>query len=104
MILWSTVLWQAMDSTYRIGIASMPVANINSSVYLQRFAVNYEYPVHFTNGLFDPANTTLKETLTRLERTRRHRCLVFVDEGIVNVRARLLAENESYAKVHACAV
>ena len=45
----------------------MPVANMTSSVYLQRFAVNYEYPVHFTNGLLDPANTILRDTLSRLE-------------------------------------
>ncbi|RPI35807.1 MAG: 3-dehydroquinate synthase, partial [Hyphomicrobiaceae bacterium] len=61
----------------------MTVANIVSSVYLQRFAVSYEYPVHFTNRLFDPANPILKDTLTRLEPNRRHRCLVFVDDGLV---------------------
>lgn len=82
----------------------MLVANMTSSVYLQRFAVNYEYPVHFTNGLFDPTNTTLKDTLTRLEPTRRHRCLVFVDQGVIDVRPRLLAEIEAYAKAHASAI
>jgi 3-dehydroquinate synthase len=82
----------------------MLVANMAASVHLQRFAVNYEYPVYFTNGLFDPANTTLKDTLTRLERTRRHRCLVFVDEGVVGARPRLLADIEAYAKAHASAI
>jgi len=82
----------------------MIVANMTSSVYLQRFAVNYEYPVHFTNGLFDPANTTLKDTLTRLEPERRHRCLIFVDEGVVSSRPSLLAEIKAYAKAHASAL
>jgi 3-dehydroquinate synthase len=82
----------------------MLAANMAASVYLQRFVVNYEYPVHFTNALFDPANTTLKDTLTRLERTRRHRCLVFVDEGVVGARPRLLADIEAYAKAHASAI
>jgi 3-dehydroquinate synthase len=82
----------------------MLVANRVSSVHLQRFAVNYQYPVHFTTGLFDPANATLKDTLTRLEPARRHRCLVFVDQGVIDVRPRLLAEIEGYAKEHASAI
>ena len=82
----------------------MIVANMTSSVYLQRFAVSYEYPVHFTNGLFDPANTTLKDTLTRLEPERRHRCLIFVDEGVVSSRPSLLPEIEAYAKAHASSI
>ena len=82
----------------------MTVANIVSSVYLQRFAVSYEYPVHFTNRLFDPANPILKDTLTRLEPNRRHRCLVFVDDGLVGARSGLLADIENYARTHAAAI
>jgi 3-dehydroquinate synthase len=82
----------------------MPVANMTSSVYLQRFAVNYEYPVHFTNGLLDPANTILRDTLSRLEPARRHRCLVFVDDGFLAARPKLLAEIAAYARVHASAI
>jgi 3-dehydroquinate synthase len=82
----------------------MIVANMTSSVYLQRFAVNYEYPVHFTNGLFDPANTILRDTLTRLEPARRHRCLVFVDDGFLAARPGVTAEIEAYARAHASAL
>src|SRR5262245_32635203 len=82
----------------------MLVANMTSSVYLQHFAVNYEYPLHFPNGLFDPTHTTLNDALTRLEPARRHRCLVFVDQGVIDVRPRLLAEIEAYAKEHASAI
>ena len=82
----------------------MTVANMTSSLYLQRFAVNYEYPVHFTNGLFDPANSILRDTLTRLEPGRRHRCLVFVDDGFLAARPSLLAEIEAYANAHASAL
>jgi 3-dehydroquinate synthase len=104
MIVWSTVLWQAMHCTYRVGIASMTVANMTSSVYLQRFAVSYEYAVHFTNGLFDPANTILRDTLSRLEPGRRQRCLVFVDDGLLAVRPQLSAAIEAYARAHASAI
>ena len=82
----------------------MTVANEVSSVYLQRFAVSYEYPVHFTNRLFDPANPILKDTLTRLEPNRCHRCLVFVDDGLVGARPGLLADIENYARTHAAAI
>ena len=82
----------------------MTVANIVTSVYLQRFAVSYEYPVHFTNRLFDPANPILKDTLTRLEPNRCHRCLVFVDDGLVGARPGLLADIEKYARTHAAAI
>jgi 3-dehydroquinate synthase len=82
----------------------MTVANMTSSVYLQRFAVNYEYPVHFTNGLLDPANTILRDTLTRLEPARRHRCLVFVDDGFLAARPHLSADIEAYARAHASAL
>ena len=82
----------------------MTVANVTSSVYLQRFAVSYEYPVHFTSRLFDPTNPVLQDTLTRLEPKRRHRCLVFVDDGVVAVRPGLIAAIEAYAAAHASAI
>jgi 3-dehydroquinate synthase len=85
-------------------MALMTVANQVSSVYLQRFAVSYEYPVHFTNALFDPANCVLKDTMMRLEPARRHRCLVFVDDGVVGARPGLAAEIEAYARAHASAI
>jgi 3-dehydroquinate synthase len=82
----------------------MTVANMTSSIYLQRFAVSYEYPVHFTRRLFDPANPVLKDTLTRFEPGRRHRCLAFIDDGVVGARPGLLADIEAYAAAHAAAM
>ena len=49
-------------------------------------AVAYEYPVHFTERLFAPHNPVLRDTITRLEPDRRHRCIVFVDDGLCGVR------------------
>ena len=56
---------------------------ITSTVHLQRFAVAYEYPVHFTEFLFDPANPVLADVLALHEPERRHRCAVFVDDGLL---------------------
>jgi 3-dehydroquinate synthase len=41
------------------------------------------------------------ETLARLEPHRRHRCLVFLDSGLLEVRPGLAREIETYARAHA---
>jgi len=74
---------------------------VATTTYLQRFTVAYEYPVVFTEGLFRPDNPVLARTLARLEPDRRHRCLVFVDEGLLAVRPGLAREIEVYARHHA---
>ncbi len=66
-----------------------PDARQHASVHWQRFSVPYAYPVHFTERIFDPANPVLADTLSSLEPTRRHRCLVFVDEGLMAARPGL---------------
>ncbi len=68
--------------------------------YLQRFTVAYDYPVVFTEGVFRPDNPVLAETIRRLEPHRRHRCLVFVDDGLLAVRPGLAREIEAYARCH----
>jgi len=75
-------------------------AQFATSCHRQSFSVAYHYPVYFTERLFDPANPVLIETLTSLERERRHRCLVFVDDGVVSVRPSLIAQIEAYADGH----
>jgi len=75
-----------------------------TTVHVQRFAVAYEYPVYFTERLFEPANPVLAEVVTRLEADRRHRCLAFVDEGLLGVRPDLPDEVERYCRHHAGAL
>ncbi len=62
---------------------------IGDVAYLQQFAVSFEFPVVFTEGLFRPDNTVLADTLRRLEPDKRHRCLVFVDQGLLAVHPDL---------------
>ena len=66
----------------------------------QRFQVAYEFPVHFTRGLFRPENPILADTLSRLEPEKRHRCLVFVDDGVLSSRPDLKAAVIAYAEAH----
>jgi 3-dehydroquinate synthase len=68
--------------------------------HLQRFSVDYEFPVVFTAGLFSPDNPVLADTLARLEPDRRHRCLVFIDEGVLAARPGLADDIRAYAGRH----
>ena len=68
-------------------------------IYLQKFAVCYEYPVVFTRDLFSPVNRLFVETLTRLETNCRHKVMVFIDDGLAaceNLPVRVSA----YATAH----
>jgi len=76
-------------------------AGAEAGSYLQRFTVAYAYPVHFTHGLFEPSNPVLVDTLARLEPDRRHRCLVFVDDGLVEQVPDLADRIGAYARAHA---
>ena len=75
-----------------------------SAVHVQRVQVAYEYPVHFTAGVFDSANPVLAETVARLEPERRHRCLVFVDDALLAARPELSDQIVAYARRHARAM
>ncbi len=70
-------------------------ASVNE--HWQRFSVAFEYPVYFTEGVFRSSNPVLWQTLCRLEPTKRHRILVFVDDGLLVPRPDLLDEITAYA-------
>jgi len=67
----------------------------------QRFSVPFEFPVVFTQDLFAVENTALRDVITRLEPRRRHRLMVFVDDGLAAARPNLLAQVRHYAEHHA---
>jgi 3-dehydroquinate synthase len=76
----------------------------NESSILQRFSVSYEYPVHFTERLFAPENPLLKDVVRRREPDRRHRCIVYVDDGLCAACPSLLHDIETYARAHSTAI
>lgn len=64
---------------------AMAIADASAApahIYLQKFAVRYEYPVAFTRDLFLPANRLFVETLARLQSDCRHKIMVFIDDGL----------------------
>jgi len=71
-----------------------------TATHWQRFAVPYEFPVIFTEGVFDPENPALRDVLCRLEPAKRHRVVVFVDDGLSAGRAPLPDAIVQYARRH----
>ncbi|MEL7154290.1 MAG: 3-dehydroquinate synthase [Pseudomonadota bacterium] len=67
----------------------------------QRFSVPYDYPVAFTRGLFATDNSLFADMLARREADKRHKCMVYIDDGIAKTRPDFVAEIEAYAAAHA---
>jgi 3-dehydroquinate synthase len=88
-------------SSQQLRTAESVPDKLGETVYWQRFAVPFEFPVVFTRGLFLPENGALIDALSRLEPDRRHRCLVFVDAGLAGDSPGLVAAIEAYAARHA---
>lgn len=71
-----------------------------SNVHLQQFTVNFEFPVVFTEGLFQVSNSVLVDTLTRLEKNKRHRLMVFIDDGLLNALPTITEWISEYCAHH----
>ncbi len=65
-------------------------AGERDSVYAQRFTVEFEYPVHFTTGLFDTDNELLTRTLDRRGGDGVRKVQVFIDSGLAHARPDLV--------------
>jgi 3-dehydroquinate synthase len=72
-----------------------------SDVHMQRFALEYQFPVYFTEKLFAPGNPVLRKTLCRLEADKRHRCIFFIDDGLSVAMPDLAEQIVAYADHHA---
>jgi len=71
-----------------------------TDTYIQRFAVPFEYPVVFTENVFEPGNPTLIDAIARTEPDRRHRALVVVDSGVADAIPDLVDKILAYAQAH----
>jgi 3-dehydroquinate synthase len=65
-------------------------------VYHQRFAVSFDYPVHFARGVFAPGNNLLENVLRRHGEDRVHKVKVFADQGLVQAQPELLDLIKAY--------
>ena len=66
----------------------------------QQIAVNWEFPVTFTRGLFAPENPVLVETLDRLGESRRHRAIVFIDGHVAAACPQIAEQVRAYFAAH----
>ncbi len=71
---------------------------------LYGFSVPFEFPLHFTSGVFDRGNRLLASVVTRLEPSRRHRLLVVIDENVASANPHLQDAVLGYASAHADAI
>jgi 3-dehydroquinate synthase len=62
----------------------------------QRFTVDFEYSVYFTERLFDLANPVFVQAITRPQPDKRHRIAVFVDDGIASAWPNLTTDIPAY--------
>ena len=72
-----------------------------STVYEQELTVRYSYPVYFTSGVFSQENPVFLEALSRRERNKRHRFVVFVDGNVAASWPALSHSIAAYAQQHA---
>ncbi|HTS51963.1 MAG TPA: 3-dehydroquinate synthase [Burkholderiales bacterium] len=72
----------------------------SSAVYHQRFAVQYDYPVHFTHDLFSRDNPVFVDALSRKEPNKRHRFLAFIDADVAASWPALAHDICAYAEHH----
>ncbi|SHE87330.1 3-dehydroquinate synthase [Modicisalibacter ilicicola DSM 19980] len=72
-----------------------------TSIHWQRFSVPFEYPVAFTRNLFSPDNPLLVEMLAWRQEAKRHRCLIYIDDGVAKAQPGLIERIQAYFATHA---
>lgn len=68
---------------------------------MQRFTVPFEFPVVFTEDIFRPDNATLSDAMRRLEPDKRHKFIIYVDQGLLSVHGDLIDRIKQYASHNA---
>ncbi len=89
---------QAASST--MASSTMASGATTGHIYRQRVEVAFEYPVHFTRGVFALENPTFLQAVTEKEPSRRHRLFVTVDSGVVEAWPGLCDAIVRYCGAH----
>lgn len=75
-------------------------SKLQTAIRWQRFTVPYEYPVAFTRNLFSTENPLLIEMLALREKDKRHRCLIYIDDGVATTQKDLVPRILDYFTTH----
>ncbi|MSU64183.1 MAG: 3-dehydroquinate synthase [Pedosphaera sp.] len=67
-----------------------------SSVVERTVQVSFRHQIHFTEGVFDPANPLLRDVLINGERHRSHKVLIVMDEALANACPGLIPGVQAY--------
>jgi len=89
-----------MQRTGTLGSPADEEQGLSGTLYHQRFAVEYDYPVHFTRALFSPDNPVFATALGRKEPNKRHRFVAFIDADVAASWPTLVADICAYAAHH----
>ena len=68
----------------------------SEDIYHQKIVVNFDYPVIFTQGLFELDNPIFAGTLSRKEPDRIHNVIVYIDSGVADKNLALIDTIKSY--------
>ena len=77
-------------------VADLPAG----AVYHQEFTLRYDYPVYFTERVFEGGNPVFEHALCRRERGQRHRFVAFIDANVAASWPALAHEIGAYAQSH----
>lgn len=67
---------------------------------LQSIDVNWEFPVVFTQDVFNPENPVLRDTLNRKENHRKHRVIAYIDGHVANALPDLSSRITQFFAAH----
>jgi 3-dehydroquinate synthase len=71
-----------------------------SKTIRQQITVNWEFPVVFTHGVFEPKNPVLHDAINQVWEGRRHRAMAFIDSHVAETHPELAAQIDGYFAAH----
>ncbi len=74
--------------------------NQNTKTIHQEFSVRFDYPVHFTNDVFDSSNPILNSVLNRKSGDSHKKALVYIDSGIADTHPGIIDKISDYFTHH----
>ena len=75
---------------------SNTMINKNNDIHWQKFEVPYEFPVCFTEDVFNKKNELFLDIIRKKEKNKRHNIIFFIDEGITKHYDGLITELKQY--------
>ena len=75
---------------------SNTMINKNNDIHWQKFEVPYEFPVCFTEDVFNKNNKIFLDIIRKKEKDKRHNIIFFIDEGITKNSKDLITDLKQY--------